>query len=388
MKENIKKILLIMPISTTHWGSKNTGGVDSVCQMLIKEIINKNNLNLFYRVMAVDTSNSQKITGNTIKLSDNVELVWVSRKTKVFGVIPVPTLCYLIYKARQQVKEFKPSLVNTHMWTAILGISRKTLSIVTLHSYKNIARKSVSPLNDWLYVKALPKLTRLFGNTIVCVGEQLKSAVTKDVKQDVQVIGNPIDDKYFTITTKKEISQVLRLVTCALLTPRKQVEKAILLTKRLNEQGIETQLTIIGPPSDKEYTQALKQQVEESDLFTKVHFLGRLNQQAIIAEYQQSDIGVFFSKEETFGLAPLEMLAAGLPLLSTEVGILAEKKEFFEKMGVGFVNVNNEDEMLVIAKQLIKSASAPNVTLLQSEFSVASVVNQYEALYLEHLSKC
>jgi glycosyltransferase involved in cell wall biosynthesis len=168
-----------------------------------------------------------------------------------------------------------------------------------------------------------------------------------------------------------------------LLTPRKQVEKVVLLTQMLNEAGIDTQLAIIGPSSDKSYVKSLKSQAENGNLTSKVSFLGRLNKSEIITHYKNSDIGVFFSKEETFGLAPLEMLATGLPLLATEVGILAEKKSFFENVGVAFVDINQPEQVLAIAKTLINNSYLPDVSKLQTEFSVASVVKQYESLYKE-----
>lgn len=383
-----KKILLVMPLSTIKWGSKNTGGVDSVCQMFAEQLVCNASDEFFYRILAIDPLNTHDYSGKSIALSSKVEVVWAPKRIKLLGKIPVPGILYQAYKVRQQVLVFSPNVVNSHMWSCLIGFSRKIPSVVTVHSYKNIARRSVSPLNDWFYVKALPKLSQLFGHKVICVGEQLKASVEQDIKQEVRVISNPIDEDYFSDTNRDELNKPLRLVTCALLTPRKQIEKVILLTKMLNEEGIDTELTIIGPTSDENYVNSLELQIESSGLMRKVSFLGRLNKSEIIAQYKDSDIGVFFSKEETFGLAPLEMMAAGLPLLATEVGILAEKKHFFEGLGVAFVNIKNPQEVLKIAQVLIDTPYIPNIDELQDMFSVASVVKQYENLYQELSGAC
>jgi len=383
-----KKVLLVMPLSTIEWGSQNKGGVDSVCQMLVEELVNNTNKEFSYRIVAVDTSRTQPITDKVIRLADNVEIVWVSLGVKIFGRFRIPTLLYLMFKVKQQVQKFSPDVVHTHIWSWIIGLPRKTRSIVTTHSYKNIGRSRVSFLNDLFYVKFLPNISRLFGHKIVCVGEKLKNEVEKDVKQEVRIIGNPIDTAYFCNVKRDAHCKPIKFVTCAVLNPKKQIEKIISLTKSLNGMGIDTELTIIGPSSNHNYVKLLEQQVNNANLSTKVFFTGCLNKSEIIDHYKNSDIGVFFSKEETFGLAPLEMLATGLPLLATEVGVLAEKKVFFENLGVAFVNVEQPKKMLAITETLIQNKHLPDVSALQAEFSVASVVNQYESLYRELSGTC
>lgn len=58
----MKKVLLIMPISTLNWGEKNAGGVDSVCQMLVRELASRTQpLKYRYRVLAFDPKSKSNI---------------------------------------------------------------------------------------------------------------------------------------------------------------------------------------------------------------------------------------------------------------------------------------------------------------------------------------
>lgn len=106
-----------------------------------------------------------------------------------------------------------------------------------------------------------------------------------------------------------------------MITRRKRIDRAIVLLRELKQRGQAATLRIIGPNMDSAYYVQLQQLIKEYELEQDVIFLGKLNQREIVQQYQQANIGIFTSQQETFGLAPLEMMAAGLPLISTPVGI-------------------------------------------------------------------
>jgi glycosyltransferase involved in cell wall biosynthesis len=382
MNQPPKKILLVMPLSTTNWGSSNAGGVDSVCQMMAQFISENINPEFHYRIVAIEQLSEPKEFDKVIKLASNVELVWIPRCKKLNDKLTVPSLFYYAYKVGQQANDYSPEVIHTHLWGTLLATSRRIKSVVTVHSYKKIGRRSVSALNDFLYVTMLPSLCNLFGHKIVCVGEQLQRAVSAETSQSVISIDNPICSEFFSTSTKKVMSDTLHLVTCALLTPKKQIEKTIFLTSALIKQGINCKLDVIGPESDAAYSAALKTLIQKENIEQSVTFLGRLNKTQIISCYQQSDIGLFFSKEETFGLVPLEMLATGLPIISTRVGVLAENEQYFIDVGTVFVDVHNDDFTNNAAK-LINNMKSVNVNSLKEKYAVSHVAAQYEDVYRE-----
>ena len=384
MHKDAKKILLVMPLSTTDWGSSNAGGVDSVCQMMAQFISENTNPDFYYRIVAIGLLSEPKEFNKVIKLSSNVELLWIPRGKKISNKISVPSFFYYIFKVRQQAKSFKPDIIHTHLWSTILGCSRSVQSVVTVHSYKNISRRSVSKFNDFLYADLIPRIYPFFGKKIVCVGEALKQAVSIDTKQSVISIGNPICSDFFYDNSLSNSNEKLRLVTCALLTPRKQIEKTILLVAALINKGVNCHLSIIGPETETAYTKQLKSLIQQEKIEESVSFFGRLNKTQIISCYQESDIGLFFSKEETFGLVPLEMLAAGLPIISTKVGVLEENEQYFSDIGVSFVNVHS-DSFLSDAVKFVENVKEVNVSSLQDKYAVSSVVAQYENVYRELL---
>lgn len=385
MNNSREKVLLVMPLSTTRWGSANAGGVDSVCQMVSQYISENCNSQFHYRIVAIEQLSEPKEFDKVLQLSSNVELVWIPSKKKIGSRLSIPSLFYYMYKVRQQVKLYCPNVIHSHLWSAILSCDRSIPSVVTVHSYKQLGRKSVSIANDFLYVNFLPLLYKFYGNCIVCVGEDLKKLVAKDISQSVLSIPNPINEDYFVPLAKTERKNCVVFVTCALLKPKKQIEKTIVLIKQLVTAGVDCRLNIIGPEVDSTYVEYLKALVEKEELKERVAFLGRLNRSQIIKCYEESDIGMFFSKEETFGLVPLEMMAAGLPILATKVGVLAEKKDYFSSVGASFVVVENNIEMLTKAQELLANRKKVDVASLRESYMVSNIVKKYENIYLELL---
>ncbi|MDE1219914.1 hypothetical protein MCT05_02580 [Vibrio aestuarianus] len=91
----------------------------------------------------------------------------------------------------------------------------------------------------------------------------------------------------------------------------------------------------------------------------------------------------FLSKEETFGLAPLEMLATGLPLISTRVGILDEQYAFFKESGVLFVDLENTTNSVKDCLDFLNKPHEIDRELLANRFSANSIVQQYQNVYRE-----
>ncbi|MGL4828693.1 MAG: VpsD family glycosyltransferase [Vibrio sp.] len=382
----MKKVLLIMPLSTLNWGEKNLGGVDSVCQMLVRQLATQERP-YRYRVLAFDPLNQHDYSGEVVYLSESIEVVVCPLREKRFG-LPLPSLISGWLRIQEQLRVFQPDLVHAHLNSWMLGIGSKAQRVLTLHSYRKIGRKPVSTLNDFLYEQVIPWVSDFSVDTYTCVGEELHQALRTWTEKSIHVIGNPVDPEYFLTNTdgQRFTKTSMNLVTCALITRRKRIERAILLVGELKQRGHAATLRIIGPNMDSAYYAQLQQLVEESELEQQVSFLGQLNQREIVQQYQQADVGVFTSAQETFGLAPLEMLAAGLPLISTPVGILGERQQEFAKLGVVFMQEGDEAMIAEHIDEIKMSDTQAAQAYLRDQFAVENVIEHYQSLYREVLS--
>jgi glycosyltransferase involved in cell wall biosynthesis len=377
----MNKVLLISVLSTLKWGSRNAGGVDSVSQMLVQHLAKRESSDFYYRVLAFDPFCERPYTGEIIKLSPFVEVVVCPTNEKRFG-LPVPGFVATALRVREQVDLFQPDIIHSHMLSCLIGISGRYRRILTLHSYKKIGRKPVSRANDFLYVTIFPWLSRWFVDQYTCVGEILKDALSQDVDKPIKVIGNPIDEAYFCAKKRScRKRDVMKLVTCALVSRKKRIDRAISLVSELKKRGKIVWLRIIGPNSDQVYFEELSKQVQNLHVQEEVRFVGALDRDSIVQEYQRADIGVFFSEQETFGLAPLEMLAAGLPLLTTPVGILGEQINDFSSLGVRFVKFNDEIEQVGTTLLQLDKGVEKTIGYLKQNFSALNIIKSYESYY-------
>jgi glycosyltransferase involved in cell wall biosynthesis len=378
----MKKVLLIVPLSTLDWGSKNTGGVDSVCQMIVKGLQEKSSEAFYYRVIAFDPTNSINNTGIVSKLNEGLEVVQynvsdlsTSKWYKLPGILH-QRKCII-----EQNKLFTPDIIHSHLTSWLVAIRAQVATIVTLHNYKKIGRKPRGRLNNFLYEIVIPSISPYFISSYTCVSGFLKQAIVQDINKSISVIYNPIDTQYLDCIKDKP-TKPLTLVTCALLTPKKGIHHIIEVLALLKQKGVQAQLKIIGPATDSTYMEKLKTLIQDRRVQNEVIFLGSKTTAEIVRIYASASVGLFLSEEETFGLVPLEMLASSLPVIATETGIMTDFNN--ANIDIAGLTVVNQDNYQFIANNIIDIQS--NRKLIASDyirdnFSVASIIESYENEY-------
>ncbi|WP_241366474.1 glycosyltransferase family 4 protein, partial [Klebsiella quasipneumoniae] len=119
------------------------------------------------------------------------------------------------------------------------------------------------------------------------------------------------------------------------------------------KSNVKTKLKIIGEASGN------FQVTKNSNLDSRVEFLGRVDDKSLIELYQNADLFVFPSFYEGFGIPPLEAQSCGCPVVSSNRASLPEVLE----QSVIYFNPENADEIiLAITKVLEKSDMADELT--------------------------
>jgi N-acetyl-alpha-D-glucosaminyl L-malate synthase BshA len=145
-------------------------------------------------------------------------------------------------------------------------------------------------------------------------------------------------------------------------------------------------LTLVGNGPDEA---TVRRQVEQLGIEQHVEFLG---QRSDLNELLQSaDIYACSSAQESFGLASLEAMAAGLPVLSTDVGGVSEVVEH-KRTGLLSGAADQQafiENLIALAgdKTLRGELGQAGKSRAQKEFSQSEVVSRYEALYREVIDK-
>jgi glycosyltransferase involved in cell wall biosynthesis len=103
------------------------------------------------------------------------------------------------------------------------------------------------------------------------------------------------------------------------------------------------------------YYQTLEQQVEKLGLRDQIHFPGFIPQAELPLWYNSADLFVYPSLYEGFGLPPLEAMACGVPVITTNVSSLPEA------VGAGAILVS-PDEPVSLGQEMQRLLSDPSAS--------------------------
>jgi mannosyltransferase len=80
-------------------------------------------------------------------------------------------------------------------------------------------------------------------------------------------------------------------------------------------------LTGLAQPNEMLFVKELQQRIQKAGLTSRIHFLGDLPVQSIRDWFQTVDICVAASRREGFGLTPLEAMACGAAVVTSDAGV-------------------------------------------------------------------
>jgi N-acetyl-alpha-D-glucosaminyl L-malate synthase BshA len=262
----------------------------------------------------------------------------------------------------------------------------------------------------------IPMVTTLHGTDITLVGNHpfYKPAVSFSInKSDLvtSVSHNLKDETYKLFNIKREIHVIPNFIelekikidstiACHRSVMANENEKIIThisnfrKVKRIPDvieifykiqQQIPSKLMMVGDGPEKEVAENLCQKLGISD---RVIFFGNSNEIDKILSY--TDLFLLPSETESFGLAALEAMAWGVPVISSNSGGLPEVN--FEGVSGFLSNVGNTDEMAQNAIKILSNETKlaefkENDLAVAKQFDIKNIVPIYEKLYEEALNK-
>jgi len=174
--------------------------------------------------------------------------------------------------------------------------------------YENLPLYGKMPFKIWSYFhRKLDKKSVKKIDDIVVNSENTRKRVKKYYGKDSKVIYPPIKTKkyYFSEYGNFWLS-VNRLY------PEKRIELQIRIFERLPEE----KLKIVGSSDASDnYVKSLKSKAPEN-----VEFLGEIEEKELVELYSRCKGLIATAKDEDFGMAPLEAMASGKPILAVDEG--------------------------------------------------------------------
>ena len=145
--------------------------------------------------------------------------------------------------------------------------------------------------------------------------------------------------------------------------PHKNLERLILAFKKLVDDGLDYQLVLVG--GEDYFYRKLKLKIENWKLKIKdgIIFAGFMSDDDLDALYRNASLYVFPSLYEGFGLPPLEAMARGVPVVSSNATclpeILGDAAFYFNPLDI--------DDMARVIKETLSSDRARKA-LIQKGF--------------------
>lgn len=110
----------------------------------------------------------------------------------------------------------------------------------------------------------------------------------------------------------------VKLLFLSRVNPKKGVEHLIDATARLAREGIDV-LAMVAGPADPGYGEALAARAKAAGIADRVEFLGHVGGTLKFSLLESCDMMVIPSSQENFGFVFFEALAAGLPVVTTNL---------------------------------------------------------------------
>ena len=208
-------------------------------------------------------------------------------------------------------------------------------SVVTIHDCIHLMFPQYLP-NRWAlaYARTSISLAAKRATRVLTVSESSKRDIQRFVdipSSKIDVIYNSYDPRFGVEPQAEAIDRVREryqlhtdfVLYAGNVKPHKNLERLIDAFQIVRKRGLDNlKLVLIGDEISK-YT-ALRRAVHRHQLHNYVRFLGYLPEDTLAVMYRLAGVFVFPSLYEGFGLPPLEAMASGTPVVTSNVSSLPE----------------------------------------------------------------
>ena len=208
-------------------------------------------------------------------------------------------------------------------------------SVVTIHDCIHLMFPQYLPNRLSLaYARTSITLAARRATRVLTVSESSKRDILRFVDvppSKIDVIYNSYDERFGVEPREEEVVRVREryqlhdqfVLYAGNVKPHKNLERLIEAFHLVRDRGLDRlKLVLIGDDISK-YT-ALRRAVHRHQLHQYVRFLGYLPEETLAVMYRLAGVFVFPSLYEGFGLPPLEAMASGTPVVTSNVSSLPE----------------------------------------------------------------
>ena len=282
-----------------------------------------------------------------------------------------------LYK-KIETKYGKPDIIHAH-FLGYGNISTKVLAkqnipIILTEHLSGMNNKALEPRLITLGAETYPKVDKL-----ITVSRALANNIEEKFGVKATVIPNMVDTESFNYISRKNENDDYVFVSTGGLIPRKSMDMLVDSFNIAFKDKKNVKLYIFGEGAE---WSKLEQMIAEYKLTEQIFLMGLRDRKEIAKRMHESDCFVLASKLETFGVAYIEALAAGLPVIATNCG---GPEEFVHKDNGILIDVDDAqgltDAMLKMYNESDKFDREKISKEMVDKFSPETVVQQLVKVY-------
>jgi glycosyltransferase involved in cell wall biosynthesis len=378
------KYLIIGPLSSSKYLTQNLGGIATVMSALVESFEKKVNFDLIATGKTNNTRYNNSIKNN-FSFYLYLKLFVISFKY-IFALEFKSFFLFNYYSFIFNKTSFDNyNLIHIHgLQGRIIDVISNLTSrpiVLTVHSYPEFMNKSKFKLNFW---------NKTINQTLNNVVEIIHVSETDKLKGIElgfnipalsKIVYNPINYEKIVYTKNRDSKGV---IFAGSLNKRKQIK---VLIKSLDFLDSNIKLTICGAGE-------LKKDIENLESKSKkISFLGYLDNNTLLEEYQKNSVLVVPSLSESFGLVYLEAINSGLSVIGyhgviREFHDLLDLNENQKNILIPYKGSNPETLSKLISESLKFRESKLAEPIIEElkikikqQFSIEKITNDYIKIY-------
>jgi len=221
---------------------------------------------------------------------------------------------------------------------------------------------------------------------ITAVSKNLRDETFKtfSIEKEIEVIYNFVDVQRFSRKPIDAFRKVIApngeriLIHASNFRKIKRVQDVVKVFNEVQKQ-IPAKLLFVGDGPERATAEDLARELNISD---EIRFVGKQEQMEDILAI--ADLFLLTSEYESFGLAALEAMASGVPVVSTNAGGLKEiniNGETGYTANIGDIMTMSQQSLAILKDEKTLKTFKENAANYAKQFDIHNIIPQYEELY-------
>jgi len=269
----------------------------------------------------------------------------------------------------------QPEIIHAHFlsygYIAVKAFEKSNIPLVVTEHFSAMNKEKLNPRLFRLGKYVYPRVDK-----VIAVSNSLADNIKNKFGVDVLIIPNLVDTTNFEYREEKKDKKEDRtftFVSTGNLIKCKRMDLLIEAFNKVFKGNCKIKLYIFGEGPERD---RLKKMIKNLGLENQVFLMGLVDRKEIANRMSKSDCFVLASRRETFGVAYIEAMAMGLPVIATQCG---GPEDFVTAENGIIIPVDDRDALanaLLMIYENIETYDRQAISVLTSKMFAPSTIAQ------------